>query len=115
MSEQLVKKTTSGKFRIVVKSGLKSYFKNLLELFINDQEKVKLDTSTVDILTHTATMSELYLKNHTLLSMANNDGKITLTLSQAYSFWFMCQLYDDYAYMNPTMGTILLQLHQKLS
>jgi hypothetical protein len=115
MSDVLVKNLASGKVSVVIKGSLKGYFKNLLELFMNDSEKLKLNTHNVEMLTYIALINELYMKCNTELSMVKGDRKITLTKSQAYALWAMCQQYDDYAYTDPSMGGMLLQLHQKLS
>jgi hypothetical protein len=114
MKTDYVKITNSGKVRLFVPSQMKYFFRDLLEAFIN-MPKLPLDRQSAPIMTKVALMNELYCKYHTQLSLINGDSKLTLTLSQSYALWAMCQEYDQTAYQHPGMGAMLMQLHQKLS
>lgn len=110
-----IKITNKGKVSMALPHHLKYLFKNMLELFINDHERhVQLDLKSVHDHLSVALMDEIYRKYHTQLSLINGDIKIQLTLSQAYALWYLCQMHEDLVYSDPSMGNLLMQLHQKL-
>jgi hypothetical protein len=115
MHHEYVKVTSKGKVSVSMPGHLKYEFQQLLELFMNDHERGKIDMVTVDGHIHVALMSEIYSKYHTQLCFVHGDVKIMMTLAQAYALWAMCQKYSKNAYGDATMGGILFQLHQRLS
>lgn len=116
MRPDYVKVTTTGKVRFALTSSMKHSLKVLLELFISDQlNRRKLDASTCADLVNFSLMNEIYTRHFAQLSLINGPAKLSLTISQAYAFWYMCQQYDQHAYGSAEIGGLLLQLHQKLS
>jgi hypothetical protein len=110
-----VKITNKGKVSLYLSKGLKPFFKNLLELFINNKPNGQLNADTAPNRINVLLANEIYIKYHTQLSLIPGDVKLLITLSQATALWILCQEYDQYAFQDAEMGNTLVQLHQKLS
>lgn len=115
MTKELVKITAKGKVSVLVSHSLKPFLLNFLELLMNDRGKPALSLHTAKDLCYTALVNELYVKYLVQLSLIQGDTRILLTLSQAYAMWELSQDYEHFAYANPQLGNILMELHRILS
>lgn len=112
---QQVKITAKGKVIMHLSDSLKHYFKNFLELLMNDRAKTALTIISAKDHCYTALVSELYSKYLAQLSFVTGDTRVALTLAQAYALWELSQDYEHFAFAHPQMGNLLMELHQKLS
>lgn len=115
MTKTDVKITVKGKISIKVSQSLKPFLLNFLELLMNDRPKPKLSMHTAKDLCYLALINELYVKHLVSLSLIDGDCRILLTLSQAYAIWELSQDYEHFAYANPQLGNILMELHRILT
>lgn len=114
-TKQPVKITVKGKVSILVSESLKPFLLNFLELIMNDRPRPALSMHTAKDLCYTALVNELYVRYLVPLSLIQGDTRILLTLSQAYAMWELSQDYEHFAYANPQLGNILMELHRILN
>lgn len=120
MSEE-IKITHTGKVSIKISASLKPFLLHLLETFmeyLRDESKGYGPMLTIpgcEVRIYLSLIDEVYCKYHTQLSIISRDGKIMLSLAQAYALWELCQSYHQEALANAEMGYLLMELHRKLS
>lgn len=121
MKKNDIKITHTGKVSIKISASLKPFLLHLLETFLNYLQSESKDHGPMltiqgcEVRIYLSLIDEVYCKYHTQLSIINREGKILLSLAQAYAIWELCQSYNQEALSNAEMGYLLMELHRKLS
>lgn len=112
---RLVKVTTKGRVQLTLNPLAHDSFVMLVETFIANYRSEPISYGNAAARVDALLMAELYQANLLKLRFRSPFAiKITITFSQAVSFWKQCQSFDR-AYDNPAIGILLLQLHQTMS
>jgi hypothetical protein len=114
----IVKLSAKGKVLIKLEGTCKMYFVQLLEAIMRQLEHYtnqNIDMRTIDGKKNFALMSEIYYNHFVQFNMLHVPCMVSLTMSQALCLWQMAVEYDNDITLNPELGNLLMQIHQKLS
>jgi hypothetical protein len=117
--KEFVKLTTKGKVSLTLQGTMRGVFLACVEQMLQWTEtstKGALDMKNVEERIRFALVSEIYTRHFASFSLLRTEKmKLLLTLPQALAFWQLSQEYDFQTLHDPSMGALLMQLHQKLS